>query len=185
MYLIVGLGNPETEYDNTRHNMGFHVINQLAEEYQIEIKKAKFKGLVGDGIIEGQKVILLKPQTYMNFSGESVLEAQSFYKLNLENIIVIYDDIDIEPGNIRVRKKGSPGTHNGMKSVVHYLASEDFIRVRVGIGKPDSETDLISHVIGAIPEEEIKILEEGTKKAKEAVIEILKNGISSAMNQYN
>lgn len=185
MYLIVGLGNPETEYDNTRHNMGFHVINQLAEGYQIEIKKAKFKGLVGDGIIEGKKVILLKPQTYMNLSGESVIEVKNFYKLELENIIVIYDDIDIEPGKIRIRKKGSPGTHNGMKSVVHYLASEDFIRIRVGIGKPEPEIDLISHVVGNIPEEEKKLLEEGTKKAKEAVIEILKNGISSAMNLYN
>ena len=157
MYLIVGLGNPETEYDNTRHNMGFHVINRLAEEYQIEIKKAKFKGLVGDGIIEGKKVILLKPQTYMNLSGESILEVKKFYKLELENIIVIYDDIDIEPGKIRIRKKGSPGTHNGMKSVVHYLTSEDFIRVRVGIGKPEPEIDLISHVIGNIPEEEKKL----------------------------
>ena len=185
MYLIVGLGNPEGEYSNTRHNMGFDTINHLSQKLNVNVAKEKFKGLYGDGIINNEKVILLKPQTYMNSSGESVLEAQSFYKLNLENIIVFYDDIDIEPGNIRVRKKGSPGTHNGMKSVVHYLASEDFIRVRVGIGKPDSETDLISHVIGAIPEEEIKILEEGTKKAKEAVIEILKNGISSAMNQYN
>ena len=136
MYLIVGLGNPEAEYDKTRHNMGFHVINNLAKTYEIEISRSKYNGLYGSGIIEGEKVILLKPQTYMNSSGESVIEYKNFYKLEDSNIIVAYDDIDIEPGEIRVRRNGSPGTHNGMKSVVHFLNTDNFPRVRVGIGKP-------------------------------------------------
>jgi len=185
VYLLVGLGNPELEYGNTRHNMGFHVINKIAEEYNIEINKSKFKGLFGDGLIENQKVILLKPQTFMNLSGESVIEIKNFYKLDLEKIIVVYDDIDIEPGKIRIRKNGSPGTHNGMKSVVHYLLSEDFVRVRVGIGKPNENTDLISHVIGDIPEEEKELLLTGVNKAKNAIVEIIKNGLDSAMNLYN
>ena len=118
MFLIVGLGNPEEEYSNTRHNMGFDTINKLANEYNIKINKNKFKGLCGSGIIENEKVILLKPQTYMNLSGESIKEAMAFYKIKSENIIVIYDDIDIEPGIIKIRKKGGPGGHIGMKSVI-------------------------------------------------------------------
>ena len=121
MYLIVGLGNPEEEYGNTRHNMGFDTINKIANKYNIEINKKKFKGLYGTGIIEGQKVILLKPQTYMNLSGESIKEAIDFYKIPEENLIIIYDDIDITPGIIKIRKKGGPGTHNGMKSVIQNI----------------------------------------------------------------
>lgn len=185
MYLIVGLGNPEADYDKTRHNMGFHVINKLAEKYEIELSRNKFNGIYGSGIIEGEKVILLKPQTYMNSSGESIIEYKNFYKIESVNIIVIYDDIDLEPGEIRIRRKGSPGTHNGMKSVVHFLNSDEFPRVRVGIGSPKENTELIEHVIGAVPEEEWKLLEEGTEKAKDAVIEILKDGIDKAMNLYN
>ena len=185
MYLIVGLGNPEADYDKTRHNMGFHVINRLAEKYEIELSRNKFNGMFGSGIIEREKVILLKPQTYMNSSGECVIEYKNFYKINNDNIIIIYDDIDIQPGEIRVRKNGSPGTHNGMKSVVHYLGSEGFPRIRVGIGKPDEKIDLIEHVIGAVPEDEWNVLNNGTEKAKNAVIEILKDGIEKAMNLYN
>ncbi len=150
MYIIVGLGNPEKEYSNTRHNMGFNVINKIAEQYEIEVSKNKFKGLYGSGIIEGEKVILLKPQTYMNLSGESIKEAIQFYKIEAEQIIVIYDDIDINPGIIKVRKSGGPGTHNGMKSVVHELNTQNFKRVRVGIGMPAEKENLIEYVIGAI-----------------------------------
>lgn len=150
MYLIIGLGNPEKDYENTRHNMGFNVINKIAKQYEIEISKNKFKGLYGSGIIEGKKVILLKPQTYMNLSGESIKEIVQFYKIDLEQIIVIYDDIDIEPGKIKLKKSGGPGTHNGMKSVVHELNSVNFKRVRVGIGMPANKEDLIEYVIGAI-----------------------------------
>ena len=185
MLLIIGLGNPEEDYSKTRHNMGFNVINKIAEEYKIEVSKKKFDGLVGEGIIEGQKVMLLKPQTYMNLSGKSIIQAVNFYKIPIENIYVIYDDIDTNIGKIRIRKKGSAGSHNGMKSVIEELQTEDFARIRVGIGKPEFKGDMINYVIGAIPEEEVKILDEGTTKAKEAVIEILKNGIDTSMNKYN
>ncbi len=185
MYLIVGLGNPEEDYSNTRHNMGFNVINKLAKQYEIEITRNKFKGLYGSGIIEGEKVILLKPQTFMNLSGESIKQIVDFYKMDIESLIVIYDDIDIEPGNIKVRKSGGAGTHNGMKSVVHELNTQNFKRVRVGIGMPLGEKDLIEHVIGAIDEEDIEKLEKGTDMAKEAIVEIIKNGIDIAMNKFN
>ena len=185
MYLIVGLGNPEQDYSKTRHNMGFNVINKLSEEYDIDVNKSKFKGLYGSGIIENQKVILLKPQTYMNLSGESVAEIVNFYKIPIENIIIIYDDVDIEPGLIRIRKSGSSGCHNGMKSIISHLNTENFCRVRIGIGKPKDNIDMISHVIGFVPDEDLKLLDEGTNKAKNAVIEIIKNNIDSAMNKYN
>lgn len=185
MYLIVGLGNPESDYAKTRHNMGFNVVNQLAKEYGIEVARTKFNSQYEKAVIEGQKALLVKPQTFMNASGEAVIEFAKFYKVELDKIVIIYDDIDIEPGKIRIRKNGSPGTHNGMKSVVHFLNSEEFPRIRVGIGKPKEEQDMIEYVIGAIPEEEKIKLEEGTKKAKEAIIELLKNGIDVAMNKYN
>ena len=184
MYLIVGLGNPENEYSNTRHNVGFDVINKLASKYDIKVNKLKFKGLYGKGKIESKDVILLKPQTYMNLSGESIIEIVNFYKIDIQKIIVIYDDMDIEPGIIKVRKKGGPGTHNGMKSVVKELNTQDFARVRVGIGKPENR-DFINYVIGKMPIEDIKILDEATSKSEEAVEEILKNGIDSAMNKFN
>ena len=184
MYLIVGLGNPEEEYSNTRHNMGFNVINKLAEEYKIDVNKNKFDALLGTGSIEGEKVILLKQQTYMNLSGKSIIQVVNFYKIPLQNVFVIYDDIDIAPGLIRIRKKGSSGSHNGMKSVVAELNSEDFARIRVGIGKPENN-DMINYVIGKIPKEGQEPLEEGVLKAKQAVVEILKNGLDRAMNKFN
>jgi len=185
MYLIVGLGNPEKEYEKTRHNMGFNVINELAKEYDIEVTKSKFKGLYGMGTIEDNKVILLKPQTYMNLSGESIVEAMNFYKITREELIIIYDDVDIEQGSVRIREIGSAGTHNGMKSVVQSLSTEEFIRIRVGIGKEDSDIDMINYVLGAISKEDKDILDKGVEKAKDAVIDILKNNIDSAMNKYN
>ena len=185
MYLIIGLGNPEKDYGKTRHNMGFNVINELSKEYSIDINKSKFKGLYGDGTIENEKVILLKPQTYMNLSGESVIEAVNFYKIPLQNIIVIYDDVDIDPGFIRIRKNGSSGHHKGMESIISHLHTEDFCRVRVGIGKPKFKDDMITHDIEYIQDEELELLRKGVNSAKEAVIEILKNNIDSAMNKYN
>ena len=186
MKLIVGLGNPEKDYAGTRHNMGFDVLNQLAKRYNIDVNKSKFKALYGTGIIENEKVLLLKPQTFMNLSGESVYEVISFYKIGLEDIIVIYDDLDIEPGKIRIRKSGSPGSHNGMKSVTQYLNSNNFARIRVGIGKPkNNKMDLIEYVIGGIDDDEKKLLKDGIDKAEQAVIEVLKNNIDSAMNKFN
>ena len=185
MYLIVGLGNPEEEYSKTRHNMGFNTINKISQQYNIEVKQNKFQALYGSGMIEKEKVILLKPQTYMNLSGEAIKEARDFYNVKPEEIIVIYDDIDIEKGKIKLRKKGGPGSHNGMKSVVQELSTTDFIRIRVGIGQPEFKSDMINYVIGKVPEEEQKILQQGTKKAAEAIEEILKNGIDIAMNKFN
>ena len=185
MYLIVGLVNPESEYSKTRHNMGFNTINKLAKQYEIEINRSKFKGLYGTGIIEGEKVILLKPQTYMNLSGESVKEIIDFYKMDLQNLIVVYDDMDVEPGKIKIRKSGGTGTHNGMKSVVHELKDQNFKRIRVGIGTPEDKSNLIEYVIGSIPEDEVQKLDQGTTLAKEAIIETLKNGIDMAMNKFN
>lgn len=185
MYLIVGLGNPEEEYSKTRHNMGFNVINELAKKNNIEIDKKKFKALYNTGIIQNQKVILAKPQTFMNLSGESIKEIVDFYSIPLENIIVIYDDIDIEKSEIRIRKKGSSGAHNGMKSVVEKLNTIDFIRIRVGIGKPEYKTDMINYVIGNVPKDELDTLNLGVEKAVQAIEEILKNGVDIAMNKFN
>ena len=185
MYIIVGLGNPEPEYSNTRHNMGFDTINKIAKKYNIEFSKTKFKGIYGTGTIEGEKVILLKPQTFMNLSGESIKEIIDFYKLNTDNLIIIYDDIDIEPGIIKLRKTGGPGTHNGMKSVIKEIGTEKFPRVRVGIGKPEHKGDSINYVIGKIPEEDRVILDKSTDLARDAVIEIIKNGMDKAMNLFN
>lgn len=185
MYLIVGLGNPENEYANTRHNMGFDTINEIAKNNNINITKNKFKGLYETVVIQGKKVILLKPQTYMNLSGESIKEIVDFYNIETDKIIVIYDDIDTEKGKIRIRKKGNAGTHNGMKSVVEELGTTEFNRIRVGIGQPEFKNDMINYVIGKIPKEEKEVLQQGVKKAAEAVEEILKNGIEIAMNKFN
>jgi PTH1 family peptidyl-tRNA hydrolase len=183
--LIVGLGNPEADYSKTRHNMGFNVINSLAKAYDIDISRKKFESEYGSGIIEGEKVILIKPQTFMNLSGRAVIEFVNFYKVPLEDLIVVYDDMDIDISKIRIRKSGSPGSHNGMKSIVNILANDRFPRVRVGIGKPLYEEDIINYVIGAVSEDELSELDKGVQKAKEAIAEILKNGIDSAMNKFN
>ena len=185
MYIIVGLGNPEEEYSKTRHNMGFNTINKIAKKYNIEVNKTKYQGLYESGIIEGQKVILVKPQTYMNLSGNCIQEFIKFYKIEKENVIVIYDDMDIEPGLIKIRKQGGAGGHNGMKSIIQMLGTEEFPRIRIGIGRPKHNGDEINYVIGSIPEDEIPELEKGTEKAKDAILEILKNGIDSAMNKFN
>ena len=181
MYLIVGLGNPEAEYGKTRHNMGFNTINKISQQYNIEVKQNKFQALYGSGMIEKEKVILLKPQTYMNLSGNSLKEVVDFYKIEKEKILVIYDDMDIEPGKIKIRKKGSAGGHNGMKSIIQMIGTEEFPR----IGRPIHKDDEINYVIGAIPEEDLKRLDEGIEKAQKAVEEILRNGVDSAMNKYN
>ena len=185
MYLIIGLGNPEEDYANTRHNMGFNVINQISENYNIKVSKTKFDALYGMGEILGKKVILIKPQTYMNLSGESVIKFKKFYKISNKDIIVIYDDVDLNVGDIRLKPKGGAGTHNGMKSVIECVNTEEFIRVRVGIGMPQNKEDMINYVIGAIPKREKEILNESVKKAAESVVEILENGIDIAMNKFN
>ena len=185
MYIVVGLGNPEPEYAKTRHNMGFDVINKLASKNNIELTKTKFNAIYGTGIIKNKKVILIKPQTYMNNSGESVIEFVNFYKENLQNVIVIYDDMDTDIGQIRIRAKGGAGSHNGMKSMVKELKSEGFPRIRVGIGKPINEFDRINYVIGSIPNEEYTKLQEGEDLATQAIEYWIDNGIDNTMNRYN
>lgn len=184
MYVIAGLGNPGKKYENTRHNMGFITIDRLAEKHDIKTDKLKFKALVGEGRIAGQKVLLVKPQTYMNLSGESLREVMQFYKLEPENLIVIYDDIDIALGALRIRKFGSAGTHNGMKSVVYQLQSDRFPRIRIGIGS-QKKGDLVNFVVGGFSKEEVPVLEETVTKAVSAIECILESDIDIAMNRYN
>jgi peptidyl-tRNA hydrolase len=184
MYIIAGLGNPGKKYENTRHNLGFITIDKLAEENSIKTDKIKFKALVGEGNIAGQKVLLLKPQTFMNLSGESVREAVNFYKLPPENLIVVYDDIDIATGTIRIRKFGSAGTHNGMRSIVYQLQTDRFPRIRVGTGS-DMKGNLVDYVIGGFTKEEVPLLEEAVTNAVKAIECILSDGVDMAMNRYN
>lgn len=183
MYIIAGLGNPGSKYENTRHNMGFKAIDAMASEFGIDVNRAKFKGLIGEGRIGTEKVILLKPQTYMNLSGQSVREIMNFYKIPEENLIVIYDDFDLPIGSIRVRKSGGPGTHNGMKSVVQEMGSRKFPRVRVGIGSSDGST--IQFVIGKVGKDEQQILNEAAEAAASAAADIIRIGIENAMNIHN
>ena len=184
MYIIVGLGNPGKKYENTRHNMGFIAVDLLAEKYGIKVDKIKFKALVGEGRIAGRKVLLVKPQTYMNLSGQSVMEVMNFYKEDIENLIVIYDDIDIPTGTIRLRKKGSAGTHNGMRNIVYLLQEDGFPRIRVGIGS-ESKVDLIHYVTSGVTKKEKDLLEDALTRAADAVACIVEKGIEKAMNEYN
>lgn len=185
MYLIAGLGNPGKEYEKTRHNMGFRAVDVLASSASIDVRKNKFKGLIGNGNIAGEKVILLKPQTYMNLSGSSIREAAMYYDVPKENLIVIYDDLDLSAGSIRIRKSGGPGTHNGMKSVVKELGTKEFPRVRIGVGAGSSGEDIVDRVIGKVSKEDQKLLDEAAKAAAEAVEDIIRKGIDNAMNAHN
>lgn len=185
MYLIVGLGNPEPTYSKTRHNMGFDVVNKIAEEYDIKFDKKGFEAIYGQGEINNEKVLLLKPQTYMNESGKSIIKAKNFYKISSEKTIVIYDDIDLKEGTVKIRKKGGPGTHNGMKSVISNLGTDDFIHVRIGTDKPIFKEVLISYVIEPLKEEQYKKLIPAIEKAAKAIPDIICKGIDKAMNLYN
>lgn len=185
MYLIAGLGNPGKEYENTRHNMGFKAVDALASSNGIDVRKSKFKGLIGTGAIAGEKVILLKPQTYMNLSGASIREAAMYYDIPRENLIVIYDDMDIPIQSIRIRKSGGAGTHNGMKSVVNELGIKDFPRIRIGVGSSSKGGDVVEHVIGKVPKKEQELLDEAAKAAADAAEDIIKLGIDNAMNKHN
>lgn len=185
MKIIVGLGNPGSEYERTRHNTGFMVVDRLASKHNIEIKKEKSKVLFGTGEINGEKVMIVKPQTFMNLSGEAVRGIMDFYKESIENLLIIFDDIDLELGNIRIKERGSAGTHNGMKSIVQNLGTMDFRRVKVGIGKPKPNIDLVSHVLGKFSDEEYKILTESIDKAVDATEIIISGNVSKAMNLYN
>ncbi len=184
MFVIAGLGNPGRKYENTRHNMGFLVIDKLAEKNDIKVNKIKHKALVGDGFISGQKVLLVKPQTYMNLSGESLREVVNYYNVEMENLIVIYDDFDLETGSIRIRKKGSAGSHKGMKSIIYQLQAQDFPRVRVGIGK-SGNLDWKDFVLGKADKKDTELMGQGVEKAADSIMCILEEGIDRAMNRYN
>lgn len=186
MYLITGLGNPTEKYAKTRHNAGFEVIDYLSDKYQIPIKQAGFKGLYGSGYIEGHKVLLLKPQTFMNLSGESIRAVLDYYKIDpQEEMIVIYDDISLAPGQLRVRGKGSAGGHNGMKNIILHTGTQKFARVRVGVGEKPKDYDLADYVLGHFSKEEEKIMKEAFEKAGNAAAAILTRGLEETMNQFN
>lgn len=185
MIIFAGLGNPGREYDRTRHNVGFECLDYLSMLYRIPISKSKFKSLVGEGRIQGEKTILIKPQTFMNNSGEALRTAIDFYKLKPQKLIVIYDDIDLEQGVIRIREKGGAGTHNGMRSVISHLGTDDFPRIRVGIGRPEPPRELVSFVLGKYNPEEERIINEAVEKVAEAIGEIVVAGIETAMSKCN
>ena len=186
MYLIAGLGNPTREYEKTRHNVGFSVIDVLADKYNIDVSDRKHKALCGRGVIEGEKVLLLKPQTFMNLSGESIREAVDFYKVDPETeFLVIYDDISLAPGHLRIRKKGSAGGHNGIKNIILHLGTQVFPRVRVGVGEKPEGYDLADYVLGHFQGDEKKLMEEAYDRAAVAVAEILTDGPDKAMNDFN
>lgn len=185
MYLIAGLGNPTKEYDKTRHNAGFSVIDVLADRYRIDVSEKKHKALCGRGVIEGQKVLLLKPQTFMNLSGESIRAAADYYKIAPEEMIVIYDDISLEPGQLRIRLKGSAGGHNGIKNIIANLGTQDFPRIKVGVGAKPPRIDLADYVLSRFGAGEQKLMDEAFGEAAEAAVMMMTDGAERAMNHFN
>ena len=186
MYIIVGLGNPTRQYEGTKHNVGFDTIDYLIDEYQIPSSGTGHKALFGKGMIAGQKVIVAKPMTYMNLSGESVRELVNYYKVDPESeLIVVYDDISLAPGQIRIRKKGSAGGHNGIKNIIAHLGTQVFKRVKVGVGEKPARMDLADYVLGHFSKEEQATMDDAVKEAADAVCEIVNVGIAQAMNDHN
>lgn len=186
MYIIVGLGNPGKEYDNTRHNIGFATIDRIAEKENIDVDEKKHKALIGKGTIDGQKVILAKPQTYMNLSGESVRRLIDYYKADEKTeLIVISDDVSLDVGQIRVRKKGSAGGHNGLKNIIAYLGHDVFVRIKIGVGEKPKEYDLADYVLGHFSKDERTAMEEASERAYNAVRTIITEDADAAMNAFN
>ena len=185
-YLIVGLGNPGMQYEKTRHNAGFMAADLLAEKYDCTLSRNKFDAVYGDTDIGGHRVIIAKPQTYMNLSGKAVVAISQFYKIPLRNIVVMFDDISLDVGKIRIRRKGSAGGHNGIKDIIELTGTEDIMRIKIGVGaKPHPNSDLKDHVLGKIPDEQTENFEGAIKNAVKAVQEIISRGIDSAMNKYS
>lgn len=186
MYLIVGLGNPGKQYEATRHNMGFDTLDYLIEEHRVPQGGVKFNAMYGKAVIGGQKAILMKPLSYMNLSGGPVREMANYFKVDPETeLIVVYDDIDLEPGQLRIRKQGSAGGHNGIKDIIRQLGTEKFLRVKVGVGAKPKGWDLADHVLGRFSSEERKLVDEAIGRAAAAVEKILADGADAAMNEYN
>ncbi len=186
MYIIAGLGNPGRQYEHSRHNAGFEAIDRLADRYRISIVNKKFQALCGSGVIDGQKVLLLKPQTYMNLSGESIRAACDFYKTDPEQeLIVLYDDISLEPGKLRIRTKGSAGGHNGIKSIIQHLGTQVFLRVKIGVGEKPAGYDLADYVLGHFSKEEWSVMEDAFGRAAQAAAKLLTEEPETVMNEYN
>ena len=186
MYIIAGLGNPTMQYEGTRHNAGFDVIDALADKYNISVDGRKNRAYIGKGIIEGQKVLLVKPQTYMNLSGESIGGLVDYFKIDEEqDLIVFYDDISLPPGQIRIRKKGSAGGHNGIKNIIAHLGTQVFPRIKVGVGEKPKKYDLADYVLSHFTKAEREEMEEGYQKAIQAVEKILAGEMEAAMNEFN
>ena len=186
MFIIVGLGNPTDEYKGTRHNAGFDVIDTLADKYNISVTERKSRAFCGKGIIEGQKVILVKPQTYMNLSGESVRGITDYYKVDTETeLLVIFDDISLDIGQLRIRKKGSAGGHNGMKNIILHTGSQEFVRIRVGVGKKPDKMDLADYVLSRFGKDDLPEMRKSCSTACDALDVILADGAVTAMNKFN
>lgn len=185
MYIIAGLGNPGNKYEKTRHNVGFEVIDILADRIGVCVEEKKHKALCGRGVLEGQKVLLMKPQTFMNLSGESIRAAVDFYKAEPEQVIIVYDDISLEPGQLRIRAKGSAGGHNGVKNIIAHLGTQVFPRVKVGIGERPRQIDLADYVLSHFSKGEQELMEQAFREAAEAAAVIAGQGIETAMNQFN
>lgn len=186
MYLIVGLGNPKKEYDNTRHNIGFQVIDVIAGIENIKVIELKHKASIGKGMMAGEKVLLAKPLTYMNLSGESVREILDYYKIDAKKeLIVISDDINLEVGDIRIRKKGSAGGHNGLKNIIQHLGHDEFIRIRMGVGQKPAHYDLADYVLGRFTPEEKKVMDKSGERVAQAIALIMNADAEAAMNRYN
>lgn len=184
-YVIVGLGNPGAEYAKTRHNMGYRALDVLANENSIEIRKSKFHSIIGQGRIGGRKVVLVKPETYMNKSGIAARESAMYFDVPSENLIIIYDDVDLPTGSIRIRKSGGAGTHNGMKSVISELGTKEFPRIRIGVGAASADEDLVDRVIGKVPKEEQAVLDKAAADAAAAAEDIIRLGTETAMSRHN
>lgn len=185
MKIIVGLGNPGIKYAGTRHNMGFSVVTELSDRFDIPFNKKECKAITGHGFIGGEKVVLAQPQTFMNLSGESVQELLKFYKCTPEDLIITYDDIDLDVGKLRIRAQGSAGGHNGIKSIISCIGTNEFDRVRVGVGKKPEGWDLADHVLGRFSKEQLDTVRDGVSRAADAIEEIVRVDAASAMNKFN
>ncbi len=185
MLFIIGLGNPGTKFNGTRHNIGFEVIERLAYDYHIKLDRKKHKAFVGQGVIKGEKVVLMKPQTYMNLSGEAIADVLSFYKETSDKIIVVYDDTSLDVGKLRIRERGSAGGHNGIKNIIAHMKTQEFIRIKVGVGEKPPGWDLADYVLSRFDELEIKTIQASIKMSADAVAMILDVGVEKAMNHYN
>ena len=186
MFIIVGLGNPTKEYEGTRHNVGFEVIDRIAEKYNIDVAVKKHRALVGKGMIGGEKVILAKPQTFMNLSGESVRSLLDFYKVDeTTELLIIYDDVSLAPGQLRIRAKGSAGGHNGIKSIIAHVGGQVFPRIKIGVGEKPPKMDLADYVLGHFSKEDRSVMEEAFREAADAVEMMITEGPDAAMNAFN